>query len=130
MANELIEYLRGRKPQRFRSRPFYSKEGDFLTFFFQDEDHYAERVDKILTVYYAMESDEIVGFKLKGVLHLLQTLGDLSLEVVDDNGNLKLSMLLIAGTMKTKEHSALPVYQEFARKTKNVPIRKKELQPA
>src|SRR5438270_23949 len=126
MANELIEYLRGRKPKGFRSCPYYSKEGDFLTFFFEDEDHYAERMDEILTVYRSMKTEEFVGFKLKGVLHLLKTLGDLSVTVFDRDGVLMLSMLLIAGSMKTKEHSALPVYQKFAQQTARVPIREKE----
>ena len=39
-------------------------------------------------------------------------------------------LLLIAGAMRTKDPSALPVYQKFARKTAKATIRKKELQPA
>jgi hypothetical protein len=129
MANELIEYLHGRKPRGFEPRPFYSKEGDFLTFFFEGDDHYAERLDDVLTVYRAMTDDRFVGFKLKGVVHLLETLGDFFVHVTDDEDHLMLCMLLIAGVMKTKEPSALPVYQQFARKTDKVPIRKDDLIP-
>jgi hypothetical protein len=130
MANELIEYLKGKRPKGFRCKPFYSKEGDFLTYYFKGVDHYAERIDEILTVYRATEGNQFVGFKLKGVAHLLKTLGDLQVRVFDDDGNLQLSLLLMAGTMKTRRPSALPVYQQFARETANVPIGRKELQHA
>ena len=94
--NQLVEFLRGRKPKTFRPRPFYSKEADSLVYFFKDEDHFAERFDEYLTVYLGMESEDFVGFKLKGVGHLLETIGDLFVQVRDDHGKLMLSMLLVA----------------------------------
>jgi len=129
MANELVEYLKGRKPRGFRSRPFISRDGDFLTYYFEDADHFAERVDDILTVYRSMDGNRFVGFKLKGVAHLLETVGDFFFHVFGEKGELLLSMLLIAGTMRTKETSALPIYQDFAEKTKAVPLNRQELPP-
>jgi hypothetical protein len=122
MATELMEYLKGRKPRGFHSRPYYSQEGDFLTYFFENQDHYAERLDDILTVYRSMDERRFVGFKLKGVVHLLKTLGDFKFDVFDRDGILLLSMLLIAGTMMTSEHSALPIYQQFASKTTDIQV--------
>jgi hypothetical protein len=129
MANELVEYLKGRRPLGFRSRPFISRDGDFLTFYFEDADHFAERVDDILTVYRSMDGNRFVGFKLKGVAHLLDTVGDFFFHVFGDNGELLLSMLLIAGTLKTKEASALPIYQDFVEKTRTVSVSRRDLPP-
>jgi hypothetical protein len=129
MATELIEYLKSRKPKGFKSCPFYSREGDFLTFFFQDDDYYAERIDEILTVFRSHKTKKFVGFKLKGVAHLLTMLGTVRVRVVDDEGNLRLFMLLLAGSMRTREPYALPYYQRFVKRTIDVPIRREELQP-
>ena len=128
MADELTVYLKTAKPRGFRSRPFYSPEGDCLTFYFADEDHHAERMDEFLTVYRSMDRDKFVGFKLKGVAHLLELVGNFCFQVFDGNGDLKLSMLLAAGTMNTKEPCAVPAYQEFATKTSQVRVNKRELQ--
>ena len=121
-------YLAGRRPRGFKPSPFYSREGDFLTFYFEDRDHYSERLDEYLTVYRSMEGEKFVGFKLKGVAHLLSTVGDFFFHV-RDGVDLRLSMLLIAGTMRTKEYSALHAYQEFASKTVQVNLNRRELSP-
>lgn len=70
-TNQLTEFLKGRSQKEFRVAPFYSKEGDFLTVFFRDADHYAERIDDRLTVYYSMEKDDLVGCKIKWVTRFL-----------------------------------------------------------
>ena len=70
MGNDLSTYLAGRRPLGFKSLPFYSREGDFLTYYFEDHDHYAEQLDEHMTVYRSMAGDKIVGFKLQGVAHL------------------------------------------------------------
>jgi hypothetical protein len=80
-VNQLTEYLRERKCQGFTRHPYYSKEGDFLTYYLRDVDFFAERLDDVLTVYLAMSDDggwDFVGFKLKGVRRLLEALGLLS----------------------------------------------------
>jgi len=130
-TNELMEYLKGRNVSKFTPHPFYSKEGDFLTYYFKDADFHAERQDDILTLYMSMEDNSFVGFKLKGVVsHLIRTLGDFSLEVHDDDGNLMLAMLFFAGMTLTDNPDALPLYQRLVRDAGKVPIRKQELQPA
>jgi len=122
-TNELTEYLKGRKPQAFRPHPFYSEEGDFLTYYFKDEDCYAQRVDHILTVYVSQVSNEFVGFKLKGVKnHLLPTLGDFQLTVHDGSGRLMLSLLVLAGLYVSDEPNAGDYYRRIARQAKGIPF--------
>ena len=67
MAEDLMSYLDGREATGFEPRPFYSPDGDFLTFYFREDDHYAERVDELLTVYLSMDTQELVE-DLKGRL--------------------------------------------------------------
>ncbi len=129
-TNQLMEYLKGRKARGFTPHPFYSREGDFLTYYFQDADHYALRIDEILTVYLSMEGTECVGIKLKGVQHLLDTLGDFVFQVKDGDGDLRLGMLFLAGMALTNHPPALEYYQRFAQDTKKVRLKRKELQPA
>jgi hypothetical protein len=122
MADELTTFLLSRKPAGFRSHPYYSKEGDFLTYFFEGVDHFAERVDDVLTVFQAMDDERVIGFKLKGLAHLWRVLGDCSLDVFDPDDCLRLSVFLTAGLLRTKEPDALPVYQKFVRQTKGVRV--------
>jgi hypothetical protein len=126
MAHELTEYLSSRMPARFRPHPFYSEEGDFLTYFFEGVDHYADRMDDMLTVYVSMTDDHIVGFKLKGIANLWRTLGDYSLVVFDEDNCVRLSLFLTAGLLRATEPDAFPVYQKFAQKTKGVRVRKEK----
>ncbi len=126
--NPLLEFLEGRKPSDFVSKPRCFRDGDFLTYYFRDADYYAERVDEVLTVYLDPENHDLVGFKLKGVVHLLKTLGDFSLEVRDGDGKLMLGMLFlarIAATSKPADEDmkrAWDYYHELARKTQSVPV--------
>jgi hypothetical protein len=129
-ANELIQYLDGKKAQGFTAHPFYSKEGDFLTYYFEDADFYAERIDGTLTAYMSMDTKKPVGFKLKGVRHLLDTLGDFSLEVEGDDGEVRLGMLFLVGMSLIDNPPVLEYYQQFARETKSVRLRKDDLEMA
>lgn len=67
MADRLIDFLDGREPQGFESRPIYCRDGDFITLHLCDGDYYAERVDELLTVYLSPENNSLVGCKIKGI---------------------------------------------------------------
>ena len=127
--NQLTEYMTGRKAQGFTPHSFYSKEGDFLTYYFCDEDFYADRIDDILTIYRTMDQADFVGFKLKGIRHLLDTLGDFTLQVRDGDGALKLGMLFLAGMSLIEHPPVLEYYQRLANETKEILLRRDELQP-
>lgn len=131
MADQLTEYVNTLKPRRFKSHPFYSKDGDFLTYFFSGQDSFAERVDDILTVYRHMETREVVGFKLKGVAHLLRSLGSFEFEVVNGRGEVLLSMLLMLAPYTAPAGSAsadLPIYKDLAERAKSAKVNKAELE--
>jgi hypothetical protein len=129
MANQLAEYLKGKKCEGFSPHPYYSSEGDFLTYYFTDDDSYAQRVDDTLTVYLSMLENEFVGFKLKGIRNLLDTLGEFAFRVTDKDGNIMLGLLFWAGMQHTDNYLAIEYYQQGAERTKAVSINRKELQP-
>jgi len=125
MAEDLVTYLGGREAKAFEPRPFYSPDGDFLTFFFREDDHYAERVDELLTVYLSMETKELVGCKIKGVRRILDTLGKLG--VLVDGGEAKLSFFFLSGAF-SRQDSRRKRYEEIGTRTKGIRIRPEELE--
>ena len=129
-ARELVDYMKGRTYKGFVPHPFYCEIGDYLTYFFEDEDFYAERIDDVLTVYLSMDGDDFVGFKLKGVAHLLETLGDFTIHVEDEDGEITLGMLFLVGMQLTTNPKVIEYYQRFARDTQKIAVKKRELQPA
>jgi hypothetical protein len=135
MANDLKNNIRENPYQGFTSRPYYSPEGDFLTYFFCDKDHYAHRVDSALTVYLSMEEKKLVGFKIKGVRHIVETLGrfdifNLIRDVPDGVDTVELRILLLPGIALAFNPEAREHYEEVEKKTRNIRINKKELQHA
>lgn len=76
MAQNLTEYLAGRKCQGFKAVPHYFPGGDFVTCYFSNEECFEQRVDDLLTVYLSMDTKELVGCKITGVKHVLQTAAD------------------------------------------------------
>jgi hypothetical protein len=130
MANQLTEYLQGRVCRGFHPHPFYSKEGDFLTYFFRGDNAYAERIDDILTVYRSMDTTELVGFKIKGVRYIVETLGEFHRQYRDEDGEVMLSLLVIAGMALSNDPDAKMHYKEIGRQTQTIPLNTRELQPA
>jgi len=125
MAEDLMSYLDGREATGFEPRPFYSPDGDFLTFYFREDDHYAERVDELLTVYLSMDTQELVGCKVKGVRRILDTLGKLG--VLVDDGEVKMSFLFLSGAF-SREDARRKRYEEIGTRTRGIRINPKELQ--
>ena len=56
----------------FKPMVQYSIHGDYAEFFISDDEYYGERVDRFVTVYRSLESDEIVGSVIKDVSLLLK----------------------------------------------------------
>jgi hypothetical protein len=109
---ELIEYIKQNKPKEFKPRPFYSNEGDSLTFFFKDAPYYRERVDDFVTAYRAIDGRGLVGCQIKGLPAALKLLGNIKLDVSD--GRVKLSMIFMALIAKTPaEQEAKERYVEL-----------------
>lgn len=76
----LTEFVSKNQPQGFNSRPYYSREGDSLSFYFRDEDSYGERVDQLLTLYRSIETGRIVGCQIKGVQCILKRLDEFGVQ--------------------------------------------------
>ena len=102
MAQDLDEYLKTHPPKGFRPVPHYFAQGDFVTFYFRNDPCFAQRVDDLLTVFVAFDTRELVGCKIKGVKHILQTAGEFGVTV--DGGDIQLgfSSGLLSPRTKTK----------------------------
>ncbi|MGA2616594.1 MAG: hypothetical protein ABSF26_03230 [Thermoguttaceae bacterium] len=128
MAHDLIDYLADKEPGKFTPRPHYSRDADSLTFFFRGDDAVAKRVDDLLTVYVSVETDELVGAKIKGIKRVLSTLGDFGVTIKDEG--LTLGMLFLACMAVSRESVNKSEYIRLGEFVKSVPFDASELQPA
>lgn len=78
--NETIDDVLREGPGPFEAGPTYSPVGDCVEVFFEDSDHYAERVDCWLTIYRSFETKRLVGFEIKNVATLLSKFDLLGLD--------------------------------------------------
>ncbi len=120
MADKLTEYLQEHPCKEFRPVPFYSEMGDFVTYYARGERCYERRIDDLLTVYLSMETKELVGCKIKGVKHLLQTAGDFFVSVA--SGKVKLAFFLALGEKIARDPEQKRLYQELACMAKDVEL--------
>lgn len=72
----------------------YDPHGDCIEFIAKDEAFRGERIDSLVTVYYGLESGEIVGSLIKGVKKLLSKKPQCKIIVRD--GKVKIEHLLLA----------------------------------
>ena len=96
----LADYIKGKRPAAFEARPLYVAEGDCLTFYFKDDDAYAERIDELLTVYRSAGTRELVGCQVKGVRYILKNLGTFGVEIRDGKVDLRVLFMAYAFTRK------------------------------
>lgn len=122
MDTRLIKFLQARSFKGFKSKPLYSRAGDFFKYFISGEDHFAERIDDVLIVYKSMSDPEkMTGFKLKGLTCLVKHATDLRLEI-HEGDSLKLQMLMLLAGQGNKDESALKVYRFFTKKVQGVKL--------
>ncbi len=72
MVKYLHEWLEDKKFQKFLSKPQYSEDGDFISLFLTDERCYAVQKSPGVTIYYSINTEDIVGFKISGIHDLLK----------------------------------------------------------
>ena len=111
MAQDLMEYLKTHPPQGFRPIPHYFPQGDFVTYYFRNDPSFAERVDDLLTVFLTFDTKELVGCKIKGVKHILQTAGDFGVTL--DDGDVQLGLFFFVGASMAKEESQRKRYEQL-----------------
>ena len=120
--NTFHNYLKSSPQKGFKSLPFYSKDGDFLTYYVDGSDHYEERIDNVLTVYRSFDSDELVGFKIKGVRILLRKANESRFDVYEAD-KLKVQLLISAGVLfDGSDTKSMEIYRYFLERTKDVTI--------
>jgi hypothetical protein len=92
----LTEYIKQNPPKAFRAAPVYFPAGDFLTYLLRDGPCVAERLDDVVTVYLSADTRELVGFKVKGVSHILKKAGAFGVGVGGGDG-VRLGLFFFAG---------------------------------
>jgi hypothetical protein len=126
MAEDLDEYLKNHSPKGFRPLPHYFAQGDFVTYYFRNDPSYAERVDDLLTVFLSFETKELVGCKIKGVKHILQTAGDFGVAL--DDGDVRLGIFFFVGAALARDEAQRTRYEQIGQKAKEVTVNRKELE--
>lgn len=107
--------------------PHYFASGDYLTYYFRDEPCHAERLDELVTVYLSDADDSLVGCKIKGVKHVLDTAGDFGVEV--GRGPVKLGFFFFLGASRARDAGKVQRYQDLKKLAKDATIDRSELQP-
>jgi hypothetical protein len=126
MAENLTEYLKEHPPQGWNAVPHYFPAEDYLTYYFRNDRCFSQRVDDLLTVYVSFETKELVGCKIKGVRHILQTAGDF--EVTLDDGEVSLGFFFFVGASMAKDDAQRSRYEQIGKKAKDVRMKRKELE--
>src|SRR5215211_4572097 len=100
MAKDLAAYLEGKTCAGRKEKPVYFQDGDFVTFFFADDEAYEERADELVTFYRSFETGKLVGCKIKGVKRLLSKLGNFGVAIQDGESKVMLWMLFIGAALE------------------------------
>jgi hypothetical protein len=126
MAQDLKEYLAGKKCAGFDPVPHYFPTGDYVTYYFRNDRCFEQRLDDIVTVYLAMDTKELVGCKIKGVKHVLRMAGDFGVTL--DDGDVRLGLFFFVGAALAKDDAQKDRYEELKRLAKDARVDRKELQ--
>lgn len=66
-GNDLTDYLEKHSSKGFSPVPQYFHDGDFISVYFKEDEAHSNRINEWLTIYHSIETNEIVGCKIKGV---------------------------------------------------------------
>jgi hypothetical protein len=92
--SDLIRFLKKNPPaNKFVPYCFLSKEADALTFYFEGDSDYSKRLNDHITLFLSLETNEIVGCRIKGVQGILQ---DLPNYLQVNHGGIQLRILFLA----------------------------------
>ena len=97
--------------KKFEPFAFYNADGDCLEFFAKGEKYYGERIDDYVTVYRAVESNEIIGSVIKNVRALCKELSVTRprIEIIIEDDQICIQHLFFLWWMSRAESA--PVYQ-------------------
>ena len=102
--NDLENYLRENAPSgEFSPCARYDEDSDALTLYLSNEPDYRQRLNSRVTIYRSMETDELVGCRIKGVLAVLEDLGWFDVSICDGKNTLTILFVAFHGTFATDE---------------------------
>ena len=91
---ELEKFLKENPPHnQFVPYCHVSHEADTLTVYFEGDADYSKRLNDHVTLYFSLETDEIVGCHVKGISGLLE---DLPNYIKVNHGNYELAIIFLA----------------------------------
>lgn len=97
-SNALASYIKSRRVSgEFTPCSYYGPDEDALMFYFRNDPDYAKRINKWLTLYLSMESDELVGCQIKGVARVLEDIGSFGIDVTHKTVKLTIVFLAFLG---------------------------------
>jgi hypothetical protein len=92
--SELMRFLKENPPaKQFVPYSYLSKEADALTVYFEGDADYSKRLNDHITLYLSLETDEIVGCRIKGISSILK---DLPHYLQVKHGGIELSVIFFA----------------------------------
>jgi len=108
LTNQAFAKLVSSKAKR-RTGPFqpvarYDPDGDCIEFIARPDPFYAERIDKLVTVYYSEKTNEIVGSLIKGVSRFQKEMSRKlpGFVIILQDGKVRLEHSFLAGLWSAK----------------------------
>ncbi len=93
---EIRQFLSDNPPAtEFAPYCYVSEAADALTVHFKQDADYSEKLNDHITVYRSLETNEIVGCRVKGISGILQDLHNYIM-VRDKKGNIELALIFLA----------------------------------
>lgn len=116
-TTDLIEFLdkRPESAEQFKPYAYYGEEEDALTFFFRDEQDYAKRLNKRVTVYLSTETGDLTGCLIKNVRQVLEDIGWFDVQIDHGRVNLKMLFLALRGTF-AEQTEGRTLYRELGKR--------------
>lgn len=116
----------------FKPEPFLDASVDTLTMYFENTSSFAERVDKVLTVFKSFDTQEVIGFELKGVLRKMREIGAMISVVKADTPKVHIKLIIMAYMVEAKEDRG--AYEEIFKRSSDfdakLPVEPEKLEMA
>lgn len=125
MAKDVMKYLVRKKPRGFQPRPYYGSEEDSLTYYFNNAESYARRVDQLLTLFLSAKTDDLVGFQVKGVREKLKQLGGFGIAI--KHGRVRCDLFFHLLAFLAEKPAQRQKCLDLSQRTKNVDLELDEI---
>ena len=114
--SKLMEFLRSNAPaKQFVPYSHFSKEADTLTVYFEGDADYSERLSDHVTLYRSIETEEIVGCRIKDVSGIIE---DLPNYLQVNHPEIQLSVIFLAFRGGVENRDLAETMNDLARTAK------------